>query len=62
MTENQINYLLNERERLMKAWRTAEGSDKMAILTRIEDIDDKLGASEKNPGNRKILPRRFFRR
>lgn len=62
MTENQINHLLNEREKLMNAWRTAEGPDKMAILTRIEDIDDKLSISGQNPGGRKILPRRFSRR
>ena len=62
MTENQINQLLNERERLMQAWLTVDGSDKMAILTRIEDIDDRLSATEQNPGSRKILPRRFLRR
>lgn len=59
MTRNQINHLLSERERLLNAWRMAEGPDKMAILIRIEDIDDTLG--EEKPDTRRVLPRRFSR-
>lgn len=62
MNETQINQLLAERDRLMDIWRTAEGQDKMAVLTRIEDIDDRLSMTDENPGSRRVLPRRFLRR
>lgn len=63
MTENQLNFLRSERDRLLDAWRTAEGADKMAILVRIEDIDEQLKAyGKKTSNNRGVLPRRFFRR
>ncbi|MCR4442625.1 MAG: hypothetical protein NUV48_10785 [Peptococcaceae bacterium] len=62
MTENQLNLLLSERERLLNAWRTADGADRMAILTRIEDIDEQLNHAGNRPVTRRILPRRFYRR
>jgi len=62
LTENQLNLLLSERERLLEAWRTAEGADKMAILTRIEDIDEQLNSAGSGPATRQMLPRRFYRR
>lgn len=59
MTEHQLTSLRSERSRLLDAWRTAEGQDKMAILVRIEDIDDLL----KDSHDQVVPPRRrFFRR
>ena len=62
MSDTKIISLQFERERLMKAWRTAESANKMAILVRIDDIDDQLGTLGQEPANGKILTRRFTRR
>lgn len=62
MTENQFAALRIERNRLLDAWRTSDEKDKMSILVRIEDIDDKLKDSNSPSINRKVHPRRFFRR
>ncbi len=62
MSDSKIMSLQFERERLLKAWRTAESANKMAILVRIDDIDEQLGALGHEPASDKILTRRFTRR
>ena len=62
MSESKITSLQFERERLLKAWRTAEDTNRMAILVRIDDIDEQLGALGFEPTNDKLLTRRFTRR
>ncbi len=61
MTENQLNALRRERSRLLDAWRNAEGSNKMAILVRIGDIDEELGKYADKAAEKAARPRRFFR-
>ncbi len=62
MSENRQNRLLSERDRLVKAWLTAEHTNKMSILVRIEDIDEQLRSLGSTPVKREVLPRRFIRR
>jgi len=62
MSESKITSLQFERERLLKAWRTAESANKMAILVRIDDIDEQLGALGYAPESDKVVTRRFTRR
>jgi len=62
MSDSKIMSLQFERERLIKAWRTSETANKMAILVRIDDIDEQLGSLGYVAENDKILTRRFTRR
>jgi hypothetical protein len=48
MTEEKLNSLHKERARLLDAWRSANTSNKMSILVRIEDIDEQIEQIEKN--------------
>lgn len=48
MTETKLNSLHKERTRLLDAWRSANTSNKMSILVRIEDIDEQIAQIKKN--------------
>lgn len=62
LSEQQVNSLLAERERLLNAWQTADEQQKVAILVRIDDIDDELSSHQNKPVTRAVRPRRFYRR
>ena len=62
MTENQLNALRAERSKLLDAYRNAESYNKVSILTRIDDIDEKLMSLEVDSPRTLIRPRRFFRK
>jgi len=48
MTEKKLNSLHKERSRLLDAWRTANTTNKMSILTRIGDIDEQIDIIKEN--------------
>lgn len=63
---HQLISLQKERERLLEAWRTAEIPSKIAILNRIEVIDEQI-EKLRDKGNADVprpkgLNRRFKRR
>lgn len=60
--DNRQETLIKERDYLLKAWLSAEGSNKMSLLVRIDDIDEELGDSGKLPEQRIIRRRKFIRR
>ncbi|SMB88275.1 hypothetical protein SAMN00017405_1872 [Desulfonispora thiosulfatigenes DSM 11270] len=57
LTKNQINHLLEERDRLFKAWQYAPEGDKNSIVMRISDIDEDLAfyQPEKKKVTRKFV-------
>lgn len=61
-TDSRQEALLKERDYLLKAWLTAEGSNKISLLVKIDDIDEELGDSGQLPEQKVIRRRRFFRK
>jgi hypothetical protein len=48
MTEKKLNSLYKERAKLLDAWRMANETNKMSILTRIGDIDEQIAIIKEN--------------
>lgn len=61
-TDYRRQDLKRERDHLLKAWLSAEGSNKTSILIRIDDIDDQLREFGEQPKPKAIRKRKFIRR